>query len=88
MAIDWTPTDDEIMEGIHEALRKIPRMHEPKDTRKRAAFLLAHNMIEKAREYLEEVYKKGDGPEVEEDEPPHEPDPLAYGEASPGVGWM
>jgi len=167
--------DDEIIQDLYEALRKTPRMREPEDTRKRAAFLLAHKMIGKAREYLEEVYRKDDerdalaaglremvsgaiGPFVfgpvngalyrrvkevvdefiadrpepdylmvdtsettEEDvkagrlqvrlridpkkappivlerwrrlmelqeEPPHEPDPLAYGEASPGVGWM
>lgn len=52
------PTDDEIMQGLYDQLVKLPRMREPKDSRKRAAFLLAHKMIEKAREYLEEPYRK------------------------------
>jgi len=51
-------TDDEIMEEFYDTLRKIPWMHEPKDSHKLAAFLLAHKMIEKAREYLEGPYKK------------------------------
>lgn len=56
------PTDDAIIEGLYEALRKTPRMYEPKDSRKRAAFLLAHDMIDKARKYLEEPYRKVEEP--------------------------
>ena len=55
-------TDDAIMEEVYEYLRLVPRMWEPKDTRKRAAFLLAHKMLDKAREYLEEPYRKGPCP--------------------------
>jgi len=74
-------TDDEIIEKVYEALRKISFMRHPKDSRKLAMFLLAREMVGKARECLEEPYKLLP-------EPPCEPDRLEYGEASPGVGCM
>jgi hypothetical protein len=52
------PTDDEIMEKVHNELRLVSFMREPKDSRKKAAFWLAHKMVKKAREYLEEPYRK------------------------------
>ena len=52
------PSDDDIMEGLYEKLRRISLLREPKDSRKRAAFLLARKMLNKAREYLEEPYRQ------------------------------